>query len=118
ADFRGDGAAGGAFVGTCGLGVLHGRDGTPMWTGASTDRSAGSTGSSVFDFDGDLRAEVVYADETRLRIFDGATGTVEYETCNTSFTAFEYPVIADVDADDHAEIVVASNYAVHYSDDC
>jgi hypothetical protein len=67
------------------------------------------TGSSVFDFDGDGVAEVVYADETHLRIYDGSTGTVLYETCNTSGTLWEYPLVADVTNDGHADIVVASN---------
>ena len=37
--------------------------------------------------------------------------------CNTSGTLWENPVIVDVDADDHAEIVVmANNYAINTCD--
>ncbi len=67
------------------------------------------TGSSVFDFDGDGRAEVAYADEQHFRIFDGATGLVLFETPNSSVTGIEYPVIADVDNDNRAEIVIVAN---------
>ncbi|HVY45486.1 MAG TPA: VCBS repeat-containing protein, partial [Minicystis sp.] len=63
----------------------------------------------VFDFDGDGAAEVVYGDELTLHIYDGRTGTPLFETCNTNGTLFEYPVIADVDNDGHADVVVASN---------
>ena len=50
------------------------------------------TGSSVFDFEGDGAAEVVYADEETLWIFDGATGTIEMAwTEHGSGTRFEYP---------------------------
>jgi hypothetical protein len=63
----------------------------------------------VFDFDGDGQAEVVYSDEQRLRIYAGATGDVVWSTCNTTGTLQEYPVIADVDNDGHADIVVVSN---------
>jgi hypothetical protein len=74
-----------------------------------THDGSGLAGSSVFDFDGDTVSEVVYADETRLRVFRGADGTVLFDRCNTSGTLWEYPVIVDVDADDHAEIVVSAN---------
>lgn len=79
--------------------------------------SSSRTGSSVFDFDGDGSAEVVYNDECYLRILhiDAATADPEarvsevFKTENSSFTAYEYPVIADVDADGNAEIVVCAN---------
>jgi hypothetical protein len=64
----------------------------------------------VFDFEGDGRAEVVYADETTMRIFDGATGEILYEDAtHGSHTRIEMPVIADVDNDGNAEIVVPEN---------
>jgi hypothetical protein len=84
---------------------------------ATQEFSSSRTGSSVFDFDGDGSAEVVYNDECSLRILhiDAATADpvarvqVVYETENSSFTTYEYPVIADVDADGNAEIVVCAN---------
>jgi hypothetical protein len=84
-------------------------DGTLKWAQASDDASSRKTGSSVFDFDGDGIAEVVYADHYWLRVYDGRDGNVQFCLCNTSATLWEYPVIADVDTDGHAEIVVASN---------
>src|SRR5690606_2532710 len=47
-----------------------------LWKVPNNDCSSRATGSSVFDFDGDGRAEVVYADERNFRVFDGSTGTV------------------------------------------
>ncbi|MBI2896370.1 MAG: hypothetical protein HYY06_22625 [Deltaproteobacteria bacterium] len=82
--------------------------GQTNWSMTTQDMS-GLAGSSVFDFDGDESAEVVYADETRLRVFRGSDGVVLFDRCNTSGTLWEYPVIVDVDADDHAEIVVSAN---------
>jgi hypothetical protein len=84
-------------------------DGTPKWYAPTVDASSRKTGSSVFDFDGDGVAEAVYNDEYWLRVFDGRTGEVRYCECNTTGTLWEYPVIADVNNDGHAEIVVVSN---------
>ena len=74
------------------------------------DGSSQRTGSSVFDFEGDGKSEVVYADELTLWVFDGATGEVRmaWEE-HASWTLFEYPVIVDVDADGASEIVLMSN---------
>jgi hypothetical protein len=80
-----------------------------LWAAETQDQSSNMTGSSVFDFEGDGRAEVVYNDELKLRVFDGATGAVLFEQDNTSYTALEYPIIADVDNDGSAEIVVSTN---------
>mgnify|MGYP006189004825 CR=1 FL=1 len=80
-----------------------------LWAVQTQDVSSNLTGSSVFDFEGDGKAEVVYNDELSLRVFDGATGAVLFEQPNTSFTALEYPLIVDVDNDGAAEIVVGTN---------
>jgi hypothetical protein len=82
---------------------------TVLWTVSTTDCSSAMTGSSVFDFDGDGKAEVVYADEYHLRIYEGPTGKVLFEGCNTTGTLVEYPLVADADNDGHADIVVVSN---------
>jgi len=89
-------------------------DGTVRWSMPTTDGSSHATGSAVFDFDGDGRAEVVYGDEVGLWIFDGSTGEVRYrDTLHTSRTLHEYPVIADVDLDGNAEIVVPQGGGHH-----
>ncbi len=85
-----------------------------LWTYYPTDDcSSASTGSTIFDFTGDGRPEALYSDEQKLRIFNGPDGTVLFETCNTTGTLQEYPLVVDVDNDGHADIVVVSNaYAI------
>ncbi len=87
-------------------------DGSILWTAKAQDES-GATGASIFDFEGDGQPDVVYIDEIEMIAFDGATGAVKfYSTEHASGTMFDYPAIADVDADDQAEIVVChSGYA-------
>lgn len=82
-----------------------------VWQVQNHDLSSSVTGSSVFDFEGDGKAEVIYADECFLWVFDGQTGAVRFATSTTSFTATEASVVADVDGDGHAEIVMVSNRA-------
>ncbi len=79
------------------------------WSKQTQDLSSGITGSSVFDFNGDGKAEVVYRDECWLRIYDGPSGKVLFAFPISSGTGTDMPVVADVDADGHAELVVPSN---------
>ena len=117
ADFNGDGAPGIGIAGRSQYVMLDVdlTDTTPtfeearVWTAETQDASSNMTGSSVFDFEGDGSAEVVYNDELKLRVYDGATGAVLFEQDNTSYTALEYPIIVDVDNDGAAEIVVSTN---------
>jgi len=118
ADFNGDGVPDVATAGGVGYAVFDGKKlvdpavsgpETFLWAKQTSDCSSASTGSTVFDFDGDGKAEVVYSDETTLRIYQGATGDVLWETCNTTATLIENPVVADVDNDGHADIVAVSN---------
>lgn len=109
ADFDGDGLAEVGVAGLAYYSVID-TDGVVLWSNAVSDYSSSVTGSSVFDFEADGAAEVVYADEHTLWVFDGATGAVKLEEGgHASGTLYEYPVIADVDGDGHTEIVVASN---------
>lgn len=78
------------------------------WTYATQDASSNSTGSSVFDFQGDGAAEVVYADECYMRVFSGQDGTVQLELPSTSATIHEYPLVVDVDADGNSEILIVA----------
>lgn len=89
--------------------VAYDTQGNLVWKRTTQDDSSAKTGSSVFDFDGDGKADVVYADEYFLRVYDGPTGNTKFCKCNTSGTHWEYPVIVDVNNDGHAEIVVSSN---------
>ena len=110
ADFDGDGdvevaISGGKFI------SVHEIDGTELWRSSIKDHS-GAAGNSAYDVNGDGQYEVLYADETALRIYDGKDGTVLFESFDhASGTLWEYPVVADVDMDGSAEIVVASNGA-------
>lgn len=111
ADFDGDGhpeigvAFGESYV------VFDTPSGAVLWSRQSKDASSAQTGSSVFDFNGDGRAEVVYADECYARIYDGRTGDVLFSQPRFSSTWQENPVVADVDGDSAAEVVVPTSSA-------
>ncbi len=108
-DFDGDGAPEIGVAGAYYYSVLEG-DGTTRWSMPVQDYSSSVTGSAVFDFEGDGAAEVVYADEVTLWVFDGSSGAVELALDgHASGTLFEYPLVVDVDADGSTEIVLASN---------
>ena len=79
------------------------------WSVRNEDCSSRATGSSVFDFNGDGAAEVVYNDECYFRILRGDDGQVLFEQANHSHTRLEYDVVADVDNDGNAEIVFIEN---------
>jgi hypothetical protein len=77
------------------------------WMVSNDDCSSRATGSSVFDFEGDGSAEVVYADETSFRIFRGTDGAVLYkDDTHRSNTRVEMPIVVDVDNDGKSEVVV------------
>jgi hypothetical protein len=81
------------------------------WHSTTQDASSRVTGSSVFDFNGDGAAEVVYNDECYFRIYDGKDGHVYQRLDSQSPTRIEYPVVADVDSDGNAEIVFSGSNA-------
>ncbi|MCA9652079.1 MAG: VCBS repeat-containing protein [Myxococcales bacterium] len=113
-DFDGDNtpdvalAAGNAYVVFDGRGVMDPMTAaadTVLWASPTNDCSSAQTGSTLFDFDGNGRVEVVYGDEDLLRIYDGLSGTILSEHPHDTGTINEYPVVADVDADGQADIV-------------
>lgn len=81
------------------------------WASLTQDDSSRVTGSSVFDFNGDGKAEVVYNDECYFRIYEGPTGRVYQRLKSQSPTRIEYPVVADVDNDGNAEVVFSGSNA-------
>ena len=76
------------------------------WSPLTTSDISASTTLTLFDFDQDKKMELVYRDMSNLRIIDGTTGTNKKTIACNSWTMNEYPVIADVDGDGHANIVV------------
>ncbi|MEM9071503.1 MAG: FG-GAP-like repeat-containing protein [Myxococcota bacterium] len=80
-----------------------------LWKADTSDASSAGTGSSVFDFNGDGRSEVIYNDEQAFRVYDGLTGRVEFQEPNSSRTRSENPTIADIDNDGDAEIIFSAN---------
>ena len=117
-DFDGDGRP---EIGAAGRGAFTVFDldciGTPegcsgegiRWTRPSQDASSSCTGASIFDFEGDGRAEAIYADECFVRVYDGATGDVLFSAWRPSGTWYENPIVADVDGDLNSELVLQSN---------
>lgn len=78
------------------------------WSVDTQDLSSNATGSSVFDFQGDGAAEVVYEDECYMRVYSGTDGYVQLEVPNSSATIHEYPLVVDVDADGNSEILIVA----------
>jgi hypothetical protein len=81
-----------------------------FWSLKHNDGS-GATGITLFDFDRDGMAELVYRDERYLRIIDGSANSPypnrnKAVSLNRSGTSAEYPVVADVDGDGQAEIII------------
>ncbi|MCA9581673.1 MAG: VCBS repeat-containing protein, partial [Myxococcales bacterium] len=89
-----------------------------VWTAPNHDQSSSKTGSTVFDFEGDGTAEVVYNDECFLWVYDGKTGAVRLAIPTKSFTGTESSIVADVDGDGRAEIVVLANGVNNASWNC
>lgn len=84
-------------------------DATINWSASVADLSGLASGTA-FDFLGDGVAEAIYGDESMLWVFDGQSGDVVMNAPRGSITIVEYPVVADVDNDGSAEIVVVSNH--------
>jgi len=108
ADFDGDGISEIAWGSSDSFNVYE-LDGSKVWTFPMSDQS-GLAGCSGYDFNADGAYEVLFADEQAFYIFDGSTGQILYGNGgHASGTVFEYPIIADVDRDDSAEVVIASS---------
>jgi gliding motility-associated-like protein len=82
------------------------------WSLTTSDIS-GATKISMFDFNQDGLQEIVYRDETQLRIFNGSGSTPQLITSFPSFsgTAFEGPIISDVNNDNQSNILITSDDA-------
>ncbi len=76
------------------------------WSPLTTNDVSASTTLTLFDFDQDKKMELVYRDTKELRIIDGTTGVTKKSVTCASWTMNEYPVVADVDGDGYANIIV------------
>lgn len=92
------------------------------WFMRTHDLSSAVTGSSVFDFEGDGKAEVIYNDECFLWVYelDGnatpdAAGErsmrMKFAVPTTSFTGTESSLVVDIDGDGSSEILQIGNDA-------
>ena len=90
-----------------GVYALYEANGSLVWTVPVQDVT-GSAAGTAFDFLGDGVAEAMYGDEHELFVLDG-DGMPLLTVPRSSGTLHEYPVVADVDDDGSAEILVVSN---------
>jgi hypothetical protein len=82
-----------------------------VWQVPNHDYSSSVTGSTVFDFEGAGHPSVIYADECFLWVLDGATGNVRFAAPHTSFTGTEASLLADINGQGHAQMLMVSNGA-------
>ena len=79
-----------------------------MWLKNTSDVS-GATTMTAFDFNQDGSVEIVYRDESDMRIIDGVTGNNKSSFACAAPTAADYPAIVDLDKDGQAEIIASSS---------
>src|SRR2546427_495287 len=84
-----------------------------IWSSETYDCSA-NTGSSVFDFEGKGQATVVYSDQCFFHVFDGKSGQALISEANSSCTAYEMPIVADIDGTGRAKVLVPNNNVCKY----
>lgn len=80
-----------------------------MWSVANDDLNSGKIGVSAYDFTGDGIDEVLVQDRLRMRILDGQTGRVMGIIANSSGTLWEYPVVADLEGNNNASLIMVAN---------
>lgn len=102
-DFDGDGFVDIALGAATGFTVLD-RNLQPIYVYSEINQ--GMSATTAFDFLGDGKAEAIYADKEKLLFFDVAAQKVVMEWPHSG--QMDYPIVADVDGDDSAEVIVAS----------
>ncbi len=105
ADFDGDGDADVAVADGEFMRVYTGT-GTPLFSAPVMDSTC-CAGISAFDFEGDSSFELLLHDFGQIYAYRGTTGAQIYSAPRLNPTNLEIPVIADIDNDRRAEVVVA-----------
>lgn len=82
----------------------------PRWT-TPLDNASGYSAVSAFDFLGDGTAEALAIDATRLLVVDGITGATAFEWPRSGVAGRTTAVVADVDNNGSADILVTSSEA-------
>jgi hypothetical protein len=81
-----------------------------LWS-TKVDTNVGSSSGTVFDLLGDGEAEAIYADRTRVQLFS-SQGELLFMTERSARESITNPIVADVDGDGAAEIVITSSEPV------
>jgi hypothetical protein len=115
-DFDGDGVMEVAFPMYYDHGfIAYELDGAVMWATPAPWRTQ-DAGCAAYDFDGDGTMEIAYAADEDFYIYDGKTGDTLYTyTEHANDTIIEYPTIADVDRDGHADLLFVGDLDTDYA---
>ena len=79
-----------------------------MWLKSTSDLS-GATTLTAFDFNQDGSVEIIYRDQSDMRIIDGVTGNNKSSFACVAPTASEYLAVVDLDRNGQADIVASSS---------
>ncbi|HEY3448423.1 MAG TPA: choice-of-anchor D domain-containing protein [Myxococcales bacterium] len=111
ADLDGDGMAELAIPAGNTFFAMKPTTGAIMWQQPIEDyqNQCGAAGAAAFDFEGDGKYEAVYQDTGNTFVYRGTDGTITFQDVRYSATIWETPVIADVDNDGHADILVTQD---------
>lgn len=109
ADFEGTGKMDIALPAGNWFFLIRGDTGEVVWQKPieDWDGQCGSSGAAVFSFFGDGKTDVVYHDTAHVYVWRG-DGTQVYLAPRTSSTLLETPVIADIDNDGHADLLITN----------
>jgi hypothetical protein len=80
---------------------------TLRWS-KKVDTNIGSSSGTVFDLLADGSAEAIYADRSRVQLFS-AQGLLLFTADRTARESIANPIVADIDGDGAAEIVIVSS---------
>lgn len=85
-------------------------DGSLLWEALAPD-STSANSVSTLDLDGDGAWEIIWNGANQgISVYRGTDGRLLYsEPLVYSFTILDYPIVADVDSDGHAEIVTVGD---------